>query len=161
MTISVKARRALRVVMAALVALVAAAGLYLLAHLALQGPHEQEFQPLIEDTRSLVKDKTVLDIDDPRWGIYGYKRAELPDDVRVTCRIDYIEGYVWGDVGKVYTSDSIECYNRDGDVEYSSGDSLVEWTVRRDAQGGWQIEDVHHVDMGASWLLFGIPRIWS
>jgi hypothetical protein len=161
MTFSTKARRALRAVIAVLVAIVAAAGLYLLAHLALQDSHRQEFQPLIEDTRSLVKGKTVLSEDDPMWAIYGYKRTELPDDVRVTCQIDYIEGYIWGDVGKVYTSDSIACYNHDGDVEYASGDGLVEWAVSRDAQGRWRIEDVHHVDMGESRLVFGIPHIWK
>ena len=158
---SVTAKRALRAVAVALIAIVVATGLYLLAHLALQDSHKREFQPLIEDTRSLVKGKTVLDESDPRWGIYGYKRTELPDDVRVTCQINYIEGYIWGDSGKVYTSDSIECYNHDGNVEYGSGDGLVEWTVHRDAQGRWQIENVRHVDIGASWLLFGIPYIWS
>ena len=158
---AVTAKRAPRAVAVALIAIVMATGLYLLVHLALQGSHEREFQPLIEDTRSLVEDKTVLDESDLRWGIYGYKRTELPDDVRVTCQINYIEGYIWGDSGKVYISDSIACYNHDGDVEYGSGDGPVEWTVHRDAQGRWQIENVRHMDMGASWLPFGIPYIWS
>lgn len=48
---AVTAKRALRAVAVALIAIVVATGLYLLAHLALQGSHEREFQPLIEDTR--------------------------------------------------------------------------------------------------------------
>ena len=53
---AVTAKRAPRAVAVALIAIVMATGLYLLAHLTLQGSHEREFQPLIEDTRSLVED---------------------------------------------------------------------------------------------------------
>ncbi len=103
---------------------------------------QQEVQPLINQATAYTKAKTVPDANDPLRLHYGFTRTDLPDDVRVTCQIDFVAAYRLGNRGKVYTSDVIECYDHDGEEQYSSEDSLVEWTIELDGQGTWQIIDV-------------------